>query len=259
MPKPNRGYAVRPQQVLKRALKNLVRRQLARQGRHLTYVPLESVTGLDLAHDLSMLITTPQPVIFDVGANVGQSIDFFRSVFAQAKIYAFEPSSACFAQLAARFCDPSIELRQCALGASPGTCELEVYEFSVLNSVLPMDRTPTNRFHDRRPIGTETVPLLTLDGVMAERAVSHIDLLKVDTQGYDLQVLRGAEELLAEKRVSLVQVELNFLPMYSGQARAHEVADHLHDRGFWLVDYYEKFRQNQCLAWCTALFRAAQR
>jgi FkbM family methyltransferase len=239
-----------------RAVKNFIKEQLVRRGRHLSYVPVESVTGFDLGHDLRLLVPKPNPVIFDVGANVGQSVESFLEIFEAPIITSFEPSSACIRELESKFADCSgVTVRQCALGPEIGACELEVYEFSVLNSVLPMDRSRANRFNDRKPIGKETVPVLTLDRVAQEYKTSHIDVLKIDTQGYDLQVLRGGESLWSERRVSVVQIELNFLPMYEGQAAADEVTSFLVTRGFSLVDYYEIYRQEQAIAWCTALFR----
>lgn len=239
-----------------RAIKNFIKERLVRRGRHLSYVPVESVTGLDLGHDLRLLVPKPDPVIFDVGANVGQSVESYLQTFATPSITSFEPSSACFRKLASKFARRSgVTLRQCALGPDVGACELDIYDFSVLNSVLPMDRSSTNRFHDRKPIGKESVPVLTLDRVAEEYNASHIDVLKIDTQGYDLQVLRGGGSLWNERRVSVVQIELNFFPMYQGQAAADEVTSFLVQRGFSLVDYYEIYRQEQAIAWCTALFR----
>jgi FkbM family methyltransferase len=239
-----------------RAVKNFIKEQLVRRGRHLSYIPVESVTGLDLGHDLRLLVPKRDPVIFDVGANVGQSVESYLEIFEAPRIASFEPSSACFRELESKFAGRSgVTVRQCALGPDVATCELDVYEFSVLNSVLPMDRSGTNRFHDRKPIGKERVPVLTLDRVAEEYNASHIDVLKIDTQGYDLQVLRGGESLWSKRRVSVVQIELNFFPMYEGQAAADAVTSFLVQRGFALVDYYEIYRQEQAIAWCTALFR----
>jgi hypothetical protein len=78
--------------------------------------------------------------------------------------------------------------------------------------------------------------------------------LKVDTQGYDLEVLLGAEESLKNGLIKNVIVELNFVRMYKGQSSAKEIIDLLARYNILLIDYYEKERQNNTLAWCTALF-----
>ena len=78
-------------------LKRLVRSQLKNHGRHLIYVPRKEPAGLELDHDLPLIVTAKRPVIFDVGANVGQSIDLFSRLFPRSSIYAFEPAADCFA------------------------------------------------------------------------------------------------------------------------------------------------------------------
>ena len=84
--------------------------------------------------------------------------------------------------------------------------------------------------------------------------MSQIDLLKIDTQGYEMQILKGASRLLAAGKVRTILLELNFVPLYDGQVWAHEIIGYLHERGLCLVDFYEKCRLNPYLGWCTALF-----
>lgn len=67
-------------------------------------------------------------------------------------------------------------------------------------------------------------------------------------------MLVGAENLFRAKAVKHVLIELNFVELYQGQAWGHEVMMHLHERGLQLVDFYEKCRRDQKVAWCTALF-----
>jgi FkbM family methyltransferase len=238
-----------------RAIKEFLKSELVKRGRHLAWVPVESVTGFDLTHDLALLLPQEAPIVFDVGGNVGQSVEHFLATLKRPLIYSFEPSSACYRELSTKYQPRGVKTRQCALGAEPGTCTLDIYEFAVLNSILPMDHSEVNRFRDRKPIGQETVPLETLDRLAAEYAVPQIDLLKVDTQGFDLEVLKGAASLLAQRKVGLVQIELNFLQMYQNQAAADAVTKFLVDNSFALVDYYEIYRQDQVIAWCTALFK----
>jgi len=234
--------------------KDLIRSTLRRLGRHIVYVPLNETTGLDLELDLPRFVSRHEAVLFDIGANVGQSIKVFRKLFPDAWIFAFEPSAGCFETLQKRFDDARLTLFHTALGSEEGELALREYEMSVLNSVLPLDPTKDNRFRDVQRVREERVAVRTVDAVREEMGHSHIDLLKIDTQGFDLDVLRGAERTLAAGAVSAVMVELNFFPMYVGQARAEQVMEFLTDRGFVLVDLYEKFRQDHCLAWCTALF-----
>jgi FkbM family methyltransferase len=77
------------------------------------------------------LITTSSPVIFDVGANVGQSIDLFRYMFPDAKLFLFEPGEIAFTALREKYENKGRSIHE---------------NGSLLNSILPMDTNPTNRF-----------------------------------------------------------------------------------------------------------------
>jgi hypothetical protein len=96
--------------------------------------------------------------------------------------------------------------------------------------------------------------VVRLDDYAGRAGIGRIDLLKIDTQGYERQVLKGAEGLLARNRIDAVLVELNFVPLYEGQVWAHELIGLLQGHSFYLVDFYEKCRLGPFLGWCTALF-----
>jgi hypothetical protein len=128
------------------------------------------------------------------------------------------------------------------------------YSDSCLTSVLPLDAHQENRFRSTEVLSREVVTLTTVDDFLCDKRIDTVDLLKVDTQGFDLQVLRGAGRALGSGALRNVLVELNFVRMYEGQGSPREIHDFLDGYGFHLVDYYEKYRQGHTLAWCTALF-----
>src|SRR5206468_6751879 len=136
-------------------IKRLVRSQLRNHGRHLVYVPREEPAGLELDHDLPLIVTARRPVIFDVGANVGQSIDLFGRLFPESSIYAFEPAADCFALLKGKYTNEKVRLSQLALSSSDGSREFFYYQRSVLNSLLPLDTDPANPFAGVKMIRSE--------------------------------------------------------------------------------------------------------
>ena len=79
----------------------------------------------------------------------------------------------------------------------------------------------------------------TIDDYCAEHDIKAIDILKTDTQGYDLEVLKGAENILESRRIHLVYTEINLSTMYEGQASFDEIYRFLSDRDFTLVSVYE--------------------
>jgi len=81
-----------------------------------------------------------------------------------------------------------------------------------------------------------------------------VDLLKIDTQGFDFEVLLGGEKSFERGAIKNVLIELNFVRMYEGQGATIDIIEFLGKHEVHLIDYYEKVRQNNTLAWCTALF-----
>ena len=101
---------------------------------------------------------------------------------------------------------------------------------------------------------TREVPVVALDDYCAEAGLTRVDLLKIDTQGFELNVLTGAERLLRSGAVRAVYLEVNFAPLYEGQPRADAVLAHLWDRGYDLVTFYGQHYRRGRAAWTDALF-----
>lgn len=238
------------QRLARRAFKHLLRSL----NRQLIYMPYGVIGGLSIGEDIRILLATQNPVCVDVGANEGQTISLLRKYFARPQIYAFEPSSQMYSVLESNGYDEAVEVHNIALGDTQGRRELAKFSLPVMNSLLKIDPSPDNPFRDLEAVAGEWVEVTTLDKFLRERRIDRVDLLKVDTQGFDLRVLQGAAESLASGIVRNVYVELNFVPMYSGQPSAKEIGDYLEGQGFRLVDYYEKCRAGAILAWCNALY-----
>ncbi len=111
-----------------------------------------------------------------------------------------------------------------------------------------------NEFRDVEETRRSSVQTRTVDQVTESLGITQLDLLKIDTQGYDLPVLKGAQGLFQRKAIGHVMVEMNFVNLYEGQSGAQAVWAEMTHHGFALVDMYEKFRHNNQLAWCTAVF-----
>jgi len=217
-----------------------------------------AVMGYDLARDLALVVPKQNPLCFDVGANKGQTIAVLQDCFADPVIHAFEPSSATFAGLSKQSfrAGGAVSLHQLALGEAVGKQTFHNYGTSELSSLLPLNRNRSESiFADQTIVSEESVTVDTLDHFCTKQAITHIDLLKIDTQGYELSVLRGGASLLGAGRVSAVLLELNFSPLYTGQSDPLAVLAFLRDHKLRLVDFYEKERmKNRELSGTTALF-----
>lgn len=214
------------------------------------------VTGYDLSRDLALIVTKNNPVCFDVGANRGQTIQLLQGCFSAPIIHAFEPATACFSDLARQSFGPRVHFHHLAFGDHDGVADFRNYEHSELSSFLPLHLDKReNLFADEEIILVESVQVNTLDHFCAVHTIDHIDLLKIDTQGFELPVLRGGGSLLKQKKIGAILLELNFATLYEGQSDPLEVMQLLRSHGMRLVDYYEKERITGFeLSWTTALF-----
>jgi FkbM family methyltransferase len=153
--------------------------------------------------------------VVDVGANKGQwsgaMIDSARHAgrLSDLDLHAFEPSSYTFARLSETLDGQRVSLYQTALGDKSGSATLHV--------IAPA--AGTNSLYESPGASdgatTEEVATTTLDSFARSTGLDQLTLVKVDTEGHDLAVLRGARALFAERRISIVQFEYNHRWVYA--------------------------------------------
>jgi FkbM family methyltransferase len=137
---------------------------------------------------------------------------------------------------------PRVTAIHAAVGAQEGHATLHINKLSVTNSLLPAspragDFLVVSDALDERE-RTE-VPVVTLDGYCASNRIPRIDLLKLDTQGYELRVLEGASELIRREAIPLIHLEVCFVRFYQQQPLFPDVYDYLYDRNYRLVWLYD--------------------
>lgn len=207
--------------------------------------------GLDPQFDMRRLTgARPGLVIFDIGANVGQTIDTFRGAFSQPKIHSFEPGHDAFATLTKNYSGlPDVYLNNFALGATAGTSEFIESVGSDMSSFLEPSVEKKGSIKQR-----VQVKVSTIDDYCRERNIGHIDILKSDTQGFDLEVLKGASGLLSKNAIHLVYVEINFSDLYKNAARLDEIYGFLASHGMSFVTFYKFHYRDGRADWTDALF-----
>jgi len=154
---------------------------------------------------LRELLAPKAKFVVDVGANIGDWLEGVRAIKdgAEFSALAFEPSSSAVSRLRARFeGDERVSIEECAVGDVAGSLTLfEEPDAGKGSSLVPG--------FNRGSGVNRNVPVTTLDDEVAHREWGRIDLLKIDAEGYDLRVLRGAHALLAAQDIGVLQFEYN--------------------------------------------------
>jgi FkbM family methyltransferase len=206
--------------------------------------------GSNPLRDIKYILGPDIRTVFDVGANDGQTVRRFARAFPQADLYSFEPDPATFERLVAAVGGlPNVRLFNVALGRETGEARLFRFAFDETNSLLPKAVGAESYVVDAdflRQTGTIPVKVATIDTICEESNIPRIDLLKIDTQGYEVEVLQGAQDLLAASGVRLVYAEVCFVRCYENQPLFHDVYAFLYERGFRLVGLYESGFLTHC-------------
>ena len=184
-------------------------------------------------------------LVLDVGANVGQWANEIRESGYAKKIISFEPLSSAFSVLSSSCSKDNLwTCKNCAVGISDTTSEINISKNSVSSSLLPMldshiEAAPESLFYEK-----EKIEIMKLDSI-AKQSVSNDDIvfLKIDTQGYERIVLDGAKDLL--KQTVGIQLEMSFDPLYRGEINFTKLKIFLESLGFILFHIQNGFRHSK--------------
>jgi FkbM family methyltransferase len=186
-------------------------------------------------------------VVFDVGANIGQSAVNYLHQFPQAEIYCFEPVAATYQKLVAATRQfTRVHPYNLGMGREPGKISINASPVSLFSSIIL--RRPEDH--------PEMVELETVAGFSEKHHLGTIDFLKVDTEGYDLEVLAGATPLLQRQQILFVLSECEPLVRTQRFVGFFALAEFLGGFGYRLFGVYEQQPEhegNSLLYW-NALF-----
>ena len=221
--------------MLPRRIKSLVNRCLASQGLYLTrglqrtsnqWNDIEQALG---AHSFRNFV--------DVGANMGQSVEAMLKFRPGAHIWAIEPGAAVYEQLSAKFkANPRVDCSNLALGAEVGQGVLNVARTS-FTSYLERGSQPIAQ---DEIVAQQPVAIRTLDSFCRQKRIERIDYLKIDAEGSDLDVLRGAEGMLSSGGIYLVECECGMHPGNKVHVPFEAIKAHLEARNYRVFGIYEQ-------------------
>ena len=177
------------------------------------------------------------PVVFDVGANVGDYSAMVHRFIPSARIYAFEPAVSVYQELAHKLSAiDNAEAFNFGFSDEEKTIDLHSYtvEGQAVSLISSIDRRLPTQVLKVEVVDTERIKVRTLDSFCAAEGIERIDFLKLDVEGHEVAVLRGAQSMLDGGAISMIQFEFGPANIYS----------RTYFYNFWsmLSDKYDLFR-----------------
>lgn len=229
-------------------LKNSVRALLKLRGLQLlrsNEMPFGHDWCVDIAHFVRNSGRSEVNTCFDVGANLGQTAERLVRAFPEADTYSFEPVPATFEQMkqnVARW----RRVQPFNLGISDKVAQC---------SMRLADASGRNRIDLDSQEGGVTVQLNTLDCFCEEQRIDRVNLLKIDVEGHEMQVLRGADRLFSQRRIDFVVCECDFVARPDEpHGDFYELVPFLETRGFRIASFYTGGVDDQGWRWGDVLF-----
>lgn len=183
--------------------------------------------------------------VLDIGANIGQTAQRYRDAGYRGRILSFEPlidNHARLENLAQS--DPLWDIApRMALGAQAGETTIHVAQNHDMSSLLPVNEAMLDALPKARAVETQSVPVFPLDSVFSDYVrPNETVFVKVDTQGFEKDVIEGAGQTMQAGRIAGWQLELSFFPLYQNeptfdiittQMIAHGYAPHYAMQGYF--------------------------
>lgn len=177
-----------------------------------------------------------KPFIFDIGANRGNYTDFVLSLFPNAKMLLVEPNDMWISELSKKyFGNTDIQIWNTLVGKN--TDDTLFYYFTNNNDQLSsIYERPV--FSDL-PMQTQFKQCTTIDAIIGQR-IDFVDFIKVDTEGAEFDVLKGAQKSLVDKKIKFIQIEYGGTYPDAG-ITMKEIIEFVKEFGYWVYSYDQKF------------------
>ena len=208
-------------------------------------------------------IKSKKCIIFDVGANIGQSVERFRNYLPNANIYSFEPYLPVFEILKEKEkTDKNLECFNFGLGSTRGVFPFyknpdsgsnSFYKRNIQGESFLISNSKVGKKNHNKTTPKEVlefnskinVSVDTLDNICKKKGIKKIDILKIDTQGFEAEVLKGASNML--KNIFIIELEIIFSDIYKKSSSIGAIESLLSNYGFnlWEISYIGKYATNK--------------
>jgi FkbM family methyltransferase len=220
--------------ILVKYIKKKSKKILLTLGYKISKINNKSLQNEDPFKATKSEINNVKPIIFDVGMNHGQTLKKIKSVIPLAIVHGFEPSKYCYNQLNTDFKDYNdVFINNKGLSDEVGKLVFNEYSWDALNSFL------NRAYGSAQIIEKYDVQVTTLDRYCLENHIKKIHILKSDTEGFELKVLKGAKQMMNDNAIKFILIELFFDLNFNGQSSVGEIFSYLERNHFTLVKFYE--------------------
>lgn len=174
-------------------------------------------------------------MIFDVGAHKGFLTEKYSNIYPSADIYSFEPVKESYSKLEKKFLE--IERIHCfrrAFGSKRGMKEMVLADSS--------DRFRLEEHYDEteKKQPKEKVNVDTIDKFCNQKGINKINFLKVDTEGHDLEVVKGSKKMMRKRKIDIIQVETSMSPKNKIHEKFEKVKKYMENKKYLLFSIYEQ-------------------
>lgn len=195
---------------------------------------LEKYTNPDLKRRIKLINTHEIDTLLDIGANVGRYVRIMRHAGYKNQVISFEPMNAAFEELAKHAKrDKNWIGYNYGLGDENTQTEINISNNSYSSSILNMQSTHLESAPNSKYVAKQAIELKKLDAIFPSicNPASNI-MMKIDTQGYEKNVLDGAEQTL--KHIRIIQLEMSLVPLYENEMLYLDMILFLKAKGFEL-------------------------
>jgi len=217
-------------------------------------------TGMDLVADINKIFPDLSQIntVFDVGANIGQTAVYFDQKLPNASILSFEPVKQSFDELQKNTANlKKITCFNHAFGDKNETRKITIKKRSGLNSLVDNANSHSDAVGEEI-VADEMVDVKKIDSFASDKSIDTIDLLKIDTEGYEMQVIQGAMNYMKDNRVKLIFCELGWNENDKGHTFFPDIyfdLSNLNFKLYALYDFHNNYRNGSFgLIYCNGLF-----
>ena len=183
------------------------------------------------------IIKNDKPIIFDIGANTGQSMDRFLKIYANSLIHSFEPQPKEFNYCKKKYKNfDNIRINNLAIGEKKTKKNLNIAGHSGNSSFFEMKKDSNWLKIRSEQLGIDKenyktskieVNLDTVDSYCDENSINKINIMKIDTQLYEQQVLKGSENMIKNQKIDAIEIEIVFSSVYEKYVNFSDIEKYL--------------------------------